>query len=246
MISQFGTQMRYDLTESFPLLTTKSVYWKGVAEELLWFLKGETDSESLSAKNVRIWDGNGSRDFLDKQGFTDREVGDLGPVYGFQWRHFGAEYEDKHADYSGKGVDQIKSIVEQLRTNPTSRRILFSAWNVADLHKMALPPCHILAQFYVDGSNRLSCQMYQRSADMGLGVPFNIASYALLTCMLAQVTGFERGEFVHVMGDTHIYKNHVEPLEKQLGRTPLPFPILKLNPERREIDEFTMEDFELV
>ena len=163
VISKFGYQMRYDLSESFPLLTTKDVYWKGVVEELLWFLRGETNSKTLSEKKVRIWDGNGSREFLDKNGFTEREEGDLGPVYGFQWRHFGADYGTMHDDYEGKGVDQIKQIIKDLKENPTSRRILLNAWNVADLKKMALPPCHILCQFYVDINNRLSCQMYQRS-----------------------------------------------------------------------------------
>jgi len=181
VISKFGYQMRYDLSESFPLLTTKDVYWKGVVEELLWFLRGETNAKTLSEKNVKIWDGNGSREFLDKNGFTEREEGDLGPIYGFQWRHFGAEYGDMNDNYEGKGVDQIKKIIKDLKENPTSRRILLNAWNVADLNKMALPPCHILCQFYVDTENRLSCQMYQRSCDIGLGVPFNIASYSLLT-----------------------------------------------------------------
>lgn len=156
VISKFGYQMRYDLSESFPLLTTKDVYWKGVVEELLWFLRGETNSKTLSEKKVKIWDGNGSREFLDKSGFTEREEGDLGPVYGFQWRHFGAEYRTMHDNYEGQGVDQIQNIIKDLKENPTSRRILLNAWNVADLKKMALPPCHILCQFYVDTEQRLS------------------------------------------------------------------------------------------
>lgn len=246
VISKFGYQMRYDLSESFPLLTTKDVYWKGVVEELLWFLRGDTNSKTLSAKKVRIWDGNGSREFLDKNGFTEREEGDLGPVYGFQWRHFGAEYKTMHDNYEGQGVDQIQQIIKDLKENPTSRRILLNAWNVADLKKMALPPCHILCQFYVDTEQRLSCQMYQRSCDIGLGVPFNIASYSLLTCMIAQICGLKRGEFIHTLGDAHVYKNHVEPLERQLKRYPLPFPQLEINPDVNDLNDFTIEDFKLV
>jgi thymidylate synthase len=161
------------------------VFWRGLAEELIWFIKGETNAKKLSEKKVRIWDANGSREFLDNLGFTDRPEGDLGPVYGFQWRHFGAQYNGVGANYEGVGVDQLADCVKQLKENPTSRRIIMSAWNATDINKMALPPCHLLCQFYVDNMNRLSCQLYQRSADMGLGVPFNIASYALLTCMLA-------------------------------------------------------------
>jgi dihydrofolate reductase/thymidylate synthase len=246
VISKFGYQMRYDLSESFPLLTTKDVYWRGVVEELLWFLRGDTNAKTLSAKKVRIWDGNGSREFLDQNGFTEREEGDLGPVYGFQWRHFGAEYKTMHDDYEGQGVDQIQKIISDLKENPTSRRILLNAWNVADLKKMALPPCHILCQFYVDTEQRLSCQMYQRSCDIGLGVPFNIASYSLLTCMIAQICGLKRGEFIHTMGDAHVYKNHIEPLERQIKRYPLPFPQLAINEDVKNITDFTMEDFKLV
>jgi dihydrofolate reductase/thymidylate synthase len=195
--SLFGMTMRFSLRERFPLLTTKKVFWKGVVEELLWFLAGRTDGNLLSAKGVKIWEGNGSRAYLDSIGLEHREVGDLGPVYGFQWRHFGAEYTDFKADYTGKGVDQLADVVRKIRAKPDDRRIILSAWNPADLDKMALPPCHLLAQFYV-ANGELSCQMYQRSADMGLGVPFNIASYSLLTCMLAQVCNLKPGEFVHV------------------------------------------------
>jgi dihydrofolate reductase/thymidylate synthase len=246
VISKFGYQMRYDLSEGFPMLTTKNVYWKGVVEELLWFLRGDTNANNLSEKKVKIWDGNGSREFLDKSGFTEREEGDLGPVYGFQWRHFGADYSTMHGDYQGQGVDQIQQIVKQLKEDPTSRRILLNAWNVADLEKMALPPCHILCQFYVDTGNKLSWQMYQRSCDIGLGVPFNIASYSLLTCMIAQMWGLERGEFIHTLGDAHVYKNHIEPLKKQLKRYPSPFPQLKITREVDSIDDFKFEDFELI
>lgn len=224
IIGKFGYQMRYDLEESFPILTTKDVFWRGVAEELIWFAKGDTNAKHLSDKKIRIWDGNASREFLDKIGLTEREEWDLGPVYGFQWRHFGAEYKTMHDDYEGQGVDQLAEVIKQIKEQPTSRRILMSAWNASDLTKMALPPCHILAQFYVTADGRLSCQMYQRSCDMGLGVPFNIASYSLLTCMLAQICGLRRGEFIHCLGDAHVYKNHIEPLKEQLTRYPYPFP----------------------
>ena len=246
VISKFGYQMRYDLSESFPLLTTKDVYWKGVVEELLWFLRGDTNSQNLSKKNVRIWDANGSRDFLDKNGFTEREEGDLGPVYGFQWRHFGAEYKTMNDDYEGTGIDQIQNIIKDLKENPVSRRIILNAWNVKDLKKMALPPWHILWQFYVDTEQRLSWQLYQRSGDIGLGVPFNIASYSLLTWMIAQICGLKRGEFIHTLGDTHVYKTHIEPLKTQLKRYPLPFPQLAINPEITDINDFKYEDFKLI
>lgn len=184
--STFGNMMRFDLSQTFPLLTTKKVFWKGVVEELLWFLRGSTDGKALSDLGVKIWDGNGSREFLDNLGFKNRRVGDLGPVYGFQWRHFGAEYVDCDTDYTGKGVDQISQLVERIKRDPDSRRHIVSAWNVADLSKMALPPCHVLFQFYV-ANGKLSCMLYQRSCDIGLGIPFNIASYALMTMMIARV-----------------------------------------------------------
>ncbi|KHJ97123.1 thymidylate synthase [Oesophagostomum dentatum] len=198
-ISIFGMQSRYSLRNGMlhysgvvPLLTTKRVYWKGIVEELLWFIKGDTDSNHLSAKNVKIWDANGSREFLDSLGFTDRAQGDLGPVYGFQWRHFGAEYKGPDANYEGQGVDQLADVIHQIKTNPDSRRIILSAWNPSDLKLMALPPCHTLCQFFVQ-DGELSCQLYQRSGDMGLGVPFNIASYGLFTHMIAHVCGLKVG-----------------------------------------------------
>jgi dihydrofolate reductase / thymidylate synthase len=182
----FGNMMRFDLSETFPLLTTKKVFWKGVVEELLWFLRGSTDGQALSDMGVKIWDGNGSREFLDNLGFKDRRVGDLGPVYGFQWRHFGAEYANCDTDYTGKGVDQITQLIERIKRDPDSRRHIVSAWNVADIPKMALPPCHVLFQFFV-ANGKLSCMLYQRSCDIGLGIPFNIASYSLMTLMIAKV-----------------------------------------------------------
>jgi len=245
-LSVFGRSMRFSLREGrFPLLTTKRVFWRGLAEELLWFVSGCTNANKLAEKKIHIWDGNGSREFLDKRGFPDREVGDLGPVYGFQWRHFGAEYKDMHADYTGQGVDQLARCIDLIKNDPTNRRILLSAWNPKDLNLMALPPCHMFCQFYV-ANGELSCQMYQRSADMGLGVPFNIASYSLLTRMVAQVCDLKAGDFVHVIGDTHVYSNHVEPLKEQLLREPRPFPTLKINPDVKDIDGFQYSDFEII
>ncbi|KAJ6811181.1 putative bifunctional dihydrofolate reductase-thymidylate synthase [Iris pallida] len=243
-LSKFGCQMRFNLRNSFPLLTTKRVFWRGVVEELLWFISGSTNAKVLQEKGIHIWDGNASREYLDSVSLTDREEGDLGPIYGFQWRHFGAEYTDMHADYSGKGFDQLLDVIDKIKNKPDDRRIILSAWNPSDLKKMALPPCHMFAQFYVE-NGELSCQMYQRSADMGLGVPFNIASYSLLTYMIAQVCGLVPGDFIHVMGDAHVYSTHVRPLQEQLQKQPKPFPILKINPEKKDIDSFVASDFEL-
>eukprot|EP01006_Ploeotia_vitrea_P036486 TRINITY_DN66026_c6_g1_i2.p3 TRINITY_DN66026_c6_g1~~TRINITY_DN66026_c6_g1_i2.p3 ORF type:complete len:253 (-),score=136.10 TRINITY_DN66026_c6_g1_i2:83-841(-) len=238
--------MRFSLRDDvFPLLTTKRTFWRGVAEELLWFISGSTNGKLLSDKKIRIWDGNGSREYLDSIGLTEREEGDLGPVYGFQWRHFGAKYTDVHADYSGHGIDQLAICIDKIKNNPNDRRIIMSAWNPTDLKQMALPPCHMFCQFYV-ANGELSCQMYQRSCDMGLGVPFNIASYALLTRLVAQVCDLKPGEFVHTLGDAHVYLNHVDALELQLQREPRPFPKLKINPEVKDIDGFKFSDFTLV
>ncbi|KAI4298317.1 hypothetical protein L6164_031891 [Bauhinia variegata] len=244
-LSKFGCQMRFNLRKSFPLLTTKKVFWRGVVEELLWFISGSTNAKALQEKGIHIWDGNASREYLDSIGLTDREEGDLGPVYGFQWRHFGARYIDTHADYSGQGYDQLLDVINKIKNNPDDRRIIISAWNPADLRLMALPPCHMFAQFYV-ANEELSCQMYQRSADMGLGVPFNIASYALLTCMIAHVCGLIPGDFIHVIGDAHVYRTHVRPLQEQLDNLPRPFPTLKINPKKKDIDSFVAADFKLI
>lgn len=241
-ISKFGAHMRFDLRHgAIPVLTTKRVFWRGVVEELLWFISGSTNANVLASKGVHIWDGNGSREFLDSRGLSNREVGDLGPVYGFQWRHFGATYTDMHADYRGKGVDQLAAVVHALRTDPHSRRIILSAWNPADLDAMALPPCHVLSQFYV-ADGELSCQLYQRSADVGVGVPFNMASYALLTHMLAHVAGLKARELVHTIGDAHIYVNHVDALRSQLQREPRPFPTVRFTRSVASIDNFQTED----
>lgn len=244
--SVFGRQMRFSLrNNTMPLLTTKRTFWRGVAEELLWFIAGCTNAKVLQYKNIKIWDGNSSREFLDSVGLAHREEGDLGPIYGFQWRHFGAEYDTMHDTYTDKGVDQLSNIIDTLKTNPNDRRMIMTAWNPTALPDMALPPCHLLCQFYV-ANGELSCQMYQRSADVGLGVPFNIASYSLLTMLIAHVTGFKPGEFVHVLGDAHVYSNHIRELKVQLEREPRPFPTLKINPDKQSIDDFVMDDFELV
>ena len=224
-ISTFGYQMRFDLREGFPLLTTKKLHLKSIIYELLWFLKGDTNVHYLQEHGVRIWNE------------WAREDGDLGPIYGYQWRSW--------PDYQGGHIDQIQQIIDQLRRDPDSRRMLVSAWNVAQLDQMALAPCHCLMQFYV-AEGRLSLQLYQRSADVFLGVPFNIASYALLLMMIAQVTGLEVGDFVHTFGDVHIYRDHLEQVELQLERTPKALPQMKLNPQIRQLEDFTYEDFELI
>ena len=223
--SVFGRQLRFDLADGFPLVTTKKVHLKSIIHELLWFLRGETNVGSLQEAGVSIWD-----EWAD-------ERGELGPVYGYQWRSWPAP--------DGGSIDQIAALVDQIRTNPDSRRLIVSAWNVGDLDRMALAPCHSLFQFYV-AEERLSCQLYQRSADLFLGVPFNIASYALLTLMIAQVTGLEPGEFVHTFGDAHLYLNHLEQVEEQLSRTPRARPTMRLNPAVDSIFDFTYEDFELL
>lgn len=223
-ISYFGYQMRFPLSEGFPLVTTKKVHLKSIIYELLWFLNGDTNVKYLQDNGVRIWN-----EWAD-------ENGDLGPVYGYQWRHWRTP--------QGTEVDQIKNLIEGLKKNPDSRRHIVSAWNPADVDDMALPPCHTMFQFYVN-DNRLSCQLYQRSGDSFLGVPFNIASYALLTMMVAQVCGFELGDFVHTIGDAHIYLNHLEQVNLQLSREPYPLPTMKLNPEVKDIFSFKYEDFTL-
>lgn len=218
--------------------------------ELLWFISGSTSSVPLSEAGIKIWDGNGSREYLDSVGLSHRSVGDLGPIYGFQWRHFGAKYVDAASDYTGEGIDQLADVIFKLKNNPYDRRIIINAWNPSDLKLMALPPCHILAQFYVSfpegaqSTGVLHCQLYQRSCDMGLGVPFNIASYALLTHMLAHVCELKPGTLTHTMGDAHIYTDHIEALKTQLTREPRPFPELEIRREKGgDIDGWQVEDF---
>ncbi|KAF8585864.1 thymidylate synthase [Ramaria rubella] len=243
---------RFSLTDAtLPLLTTKRVFLRGIIEELLWFVRGATDSTLLSARGIKIWDGNGSREFLDKRGLTGRRIGDLGPVYGFQWRHYGARYEDCDKDYTGEGVDQLKEVIRKIKEDPTDRRIIMSAWNPADIPRMALPPCHMFCQFYVHlpppesptSKPKLSCLMYQRSADLGLGIPFNIASYALLTHMIAKVTDTEPHELIIQLGDAHVYKDHVDALQVQLKRDPRPFPTLRWARDVQDIESFEAGDF---
>ncbi len=223
-ISVFGHQMRFNLEEGFPLLTTKKLHLKSIIHELLWFLQGDTNVKYLQENGVRIWN-----EWAD-------ENGDLGHIYGYQWRSW--------PDYKGGHIDQIKEVVETIKNNPDSRRIIVSAWNVADIENMNLPPCHAFFQFYV-ADGRLSLQLYQRSADSFLGVPFNIASYALLLMMMAQVTGLKAGDFVHTLGDTHIYSNHLEQVRLQLTRTPRSLPTMRINPEVKDILAFKYEDFQL-
>lgn len=224
-VSTFGYQMRFDLGAGFPVLTTKRLHLRSIIGELIWFLRGDTNIGWLNEHGISIWD-----EWADA-------AGDLGPVYGHQWRSWPTP--------DGRTVDQIAAVVESIRTNPDSRRHIVSAWNVADVDKMALPPCHTMFQFYV-ADGRLSCQLYQRSADVFLGVPFNIASYALLTHFVAQVTDLQPGEFVHTLGDAHLYVNHLDQARLQLSREPMALPTLRLNPARRALDEFEIEDIELV
>ncbi|MBI2605853.1 MAG: thymidylate synthase [Deltaproteobacteria bacterium] len=223
-LSVFGYQMRFDLSEGFPLVTTKKLHLKSIIHELLWFLRGETNTRYLKENGVGIWD-----EWAD-------ENGELGPVYGYQWRSWPAT--------DGRHIDQVSSVIEQIRKNPDSRRLIVSAWNVGEIEKMALPPCHAFFQFYV-ADGRLSCQLYQRSADIFLGVPFNIASYALLTLMVAQVCDLKPGDFVHTLGDAHLYLNHLEQARLQLAREPYPLPRMNLNPAVTSIFDFKFEDFEL-
>jgi thymidylate synthase len=239
--SIFGHQLRFDLADGFPLLTTKKVHLKSVIHELLWFLRGETRVESLQAAGVSIWDEWATAEQCAKFG---RGAGDLGPVYGHQWRNFGATQE-ADGTYAEDGVDQIRRVLSDIRERPHSRRLIVSGWNPKEADQVTLPPCHTLFQFYVQ-RGRLSCQLYQRSADVFLGVPFNIASYALLTLMIAQVSELEPGHFVHTFGDAHLYLNHFEQARLQLTRDPRPLPKLKLNPEVRDLFAFRFEDFELV
>ena len=219
----FGRQMRFDLSKGFPLVTTKKTYLRAIIHELIWLISGNTNIKYLHDNNVTIWD-----EWADKNG-------DLGPVYGHQWRNFNSQ-----------GIDQIKDVIERIKKNPQDRRLIVSAWNPAQIDQMALPPCHCFFQFDVTPDGKLNCMLYQRSCDMFLGVPFNIASYSLLTMMIAQVCGLQPGEFVHTLGNAHIYSNHFEQVKLQLSRAPYPLPTMKINPEVKDIDDFKFEDFELV
>ena len=242
-----GSSMHFSLQNgTLPLLTTKKVAWKTCLRELLWFISGNTNNDTLREQKVGIWNGNGSREFLDSRGLTHYRENDLGPVYGHQWRHFNAPYTNCDADYSGKGVDQLQYIIDQLKGKETrfSRRLVMSAWNPCQIDEMALPPCHIMAQFHVsgEGGNRLSCILYQRSGDVGLGVPFNIASYSFLTYLLAHHCGLVSDEFVHFLGDAHIYVEHVDALKEQVLREPFAFPKIELKVRADNIEDYDDTD----
>jgi thymidylate synthase len=241
----FGSAMHFSLeNNTIPYLTSKKLAHKTCLKELLWFIKGDTSNKKLKSQNVHIWDANGSREFLDSRGLTKYEEDDLGPVYGFQWRHFNAKYNDCNSDYSNKGVDQLNYIIEQLKNPETrnSRRLIMSAWNPCQIDEMALPPCHVMCQFNVS-NNRLSCSLYQRSGDVGLGVPFNIASYSLLTHLIAHHVGLEAYEFVYFLGNAHIYDDHIEQLKIQKDIIPQEFPKLKINKKYENIEDYKVEDF---
>ena len=234
----FGAQLRFDLSRGFPLVTTKKVHTRSIIQELFWFLGGHTDNAWLRERGVTIWDEWSTTEQCARFG---RRAGDLGPIYGHQWRNFGAT-ENADGTFQNDGVDQISALIEEIRRNPASRRLIVTGWNPAEANRVALPPCHTLFQFHVSGNGRLSCQLYQRSADLFLGVPFNIASYALLTHMIAQVCGLGVGDFVHTFGDAHIYKNHFEQVKLQLSREPRALPTLRLNPAVKDLFAFRFED----
>ncbi len=258
--SIFGTSLKFDLRKSFPILTTKKVFWKGVVEELLWFIRGETDSKKLEEKGVKIWVGNTSREFLDKRGL-DYPEGFAGPVYGFQWRHWGSSYNIRTllplkegepnpiiVQPGNEGFDQLADVVDKIKNSPNDRRMIVSAWNVSELDKVALPSCHLLFQFYVV-NGELHLQFYMRSVDTFLGLPFNISSYALLTCLLAKITGLKPGTITFAGGDTHLYLNHLDQVKEQLGRTPHKFPTLNIKKDIKsleDIENLTLADIELV
>lgn len=252
--SIFGASMVFSLGDGkIPILTTKRTAWKTCFKELLWFIKGDTSNMNLQEQGVHIWDGNGSREFLDSRGLHENREGDLGPVYGHQWRHFNAPYTGCNVDYSGKGVDQLQQIIDTLK-NPdpmarTSRRMVLSAWNPCQLDEMALPPCHVLMQFNVTDGNKLSCALYQRSGDVGLGVPFNIASYSALTHIIAKHCGLIAHEFVYHLGNAHIYEEHIGALKEQMKRKPYEFPRLEIyetDENREKIDNYRIEDIKLI
>ena len=248
-ISVFGAAMVFSLDQGIiPILTTKQMAWKSCLKELLWFIQGKTDNRLLQSAGVHIWDGNASRDFLDSRGLTQNAEGDLGPIYGHQWRHFNAKYENHETDYTGQGVDQLEYIIKCLKdpVERFSRRLVMSAWNPCQLDEMALPPCHVLCQFNVNKNNRLSCALYQRSGDVGLGVPFNIASYSFLTHLLAKHCGLVPDEFVYYLGNTHIYDDHINALKPQLLRRPFPFPRVEISVLRENINDYKFDDFKIL
>jgi thymidylate synthase len=243
-----GASMRFSLKDNkIPFLTTKKLAWKTCLKELLWFMRGDTNNKHLKEENVHIWDDNGSRDFLDSRGLQHLEEDDLGPVYGHQWRHFNAEYTTCYKDYDGTGVDQLMNVIEALKDpeRRTSRRLIVSAWNPCQLDEMALPPCHLLMQFNVVNGNQLSCCLYQRSGDVGLGVPFNIASYSMMTRIIASICGLEASEFVYFLSNAHIYDDHIESLKEQMEREPYEFPSFEIKKEISDIESIALDNFEL-
>ena len=247
-ISKFGVNMSFDISTSFPLLTTKRVYWSGVIKELLWFLSANTNANDLHNDKVKIWDGNSSREFLDSRNLTHYEEGDCGPIYGFQWRNFNATYKGMDVSHKGEGVDQLKDIIDQINNDPTSRRMIMSAWNPCQLDEMCLPPCHVLYQFYVridnEGNKHLSCQMYQRSGDMFLGIPFNIASTSALTYIISHMTNCQPDRVIINIGDAHVYSEHINAVKKQLDRVPFEFPKLRiLGSPKDKIEDYKIDDF---
>ena len=247
-----GAMLKFSLKDNkIPLLTTKKLAWRVCLKELLWFMNGDTNNKLLKDQNVKIWNGNGTREFLDSRGLQNLREDDLGPVYGHQWRYWNAHYNKEKgclANYNGKGIDQLQNIIDEItkskETGESSRRMIMSAWNPEQLDEMALPPCHVLSQYHLI-DNKLSCTLYQRSGDVGLGVPFNIASYGFLTHLLARHCDVETGEFVHFIGNAHIYDDHVEPLKIQLKNNPYEFPDLVINEKRDNIDDYKLEDFEV-
>ncbi len=247
VLSIFGHSMRFSLKDGIlPLLTTKKIAWKSCFKELMWFVRGETDNKILQDQDVHIWDGNGSRDFLDSRGLFHHKEGDLGPIYGFQWRHWNTPYNGCYntndEGYACKGIDQLSELIVALKNSETrsSRRLVISSWNPEQLDEMALPPCHILMQFHVKNNTHLSCSLYQRSGDVGLGVPFNIASYSMLTHLIAKHCGLIADEFIYFLGDAHIYEEHIEPLELQLTRNPRPFPKIKILRQHTRIEDYDL------
>jgi thymidylate synthase len=246
--SIFGNMMRFSLKDGkIPILTTKKTAWKTCLKELLWFIRGKTSNNLLQDQGVHIWDGNSSRNFLDSRGLGHYEVNELGPIYGHQWRHFNAKWEGDSHDYSGEGVDQLQQIIDALKdpAQRTSRRLILSAWNPCQLDEMSLPPCHIFCQFNVHDGNKLSCMMVQRSCDFFLGIPFNVASYSLLTQLLAKHCGLEAYEFVHTMGNCHLYENAIDAAKLQITREPYPFPTVSIKQIRDNINDYQVEDFEI-
>tara|TARA_R110001592_G_scaffold158951_5_gene390153 strand:- start:1911 stop:2795 length:885 start_codon:yes stop_codon:yes gene_type:complete len=249
--TQIGGMMRFSLeNNSIPLITTKKLAWRVCLKELLWFMNGDTDNKLLQNDNVKIWNGNATREFLDSRGLNYLAENDLGPVYGHQWRFWNAKYHNSNTNYKEKGIDQLQNIIdginESKNSGESSRRLIMSAWNPEQVDEMALPPCHVLSQFHITEGNKLSCTLYQRSADMGLGVPFNIASYSFLTHILAKHCNLEAKEFVHFIGNAHIYDDHIEGLEEQIIKEPYSPPLLSIKDKKNKIEDYTIDDFDII